>query len=241
MYKELKPRKELGRVIDTIWTFSGSRKAESFKILPDSCTDLIFNTNNNSAFVSGVMTHYQLQELGPDSNLIGLRFKVEKLGLLSVVPLDELKNQQLEIKEVLPNCDLFLLEQLNGCKSEQAKVQWVENFVQNTIVARSIDQDEEMLSIVEKIRRAKGNISVHGLVNSTSLSHRQMERRFKKCIGLTIKQFASIVRFDFSKKSISSGSDRSLQDIAFEYGYYDHAHMTHEYNRLAGENPSYFR
>ncbi len=42
-------------------------------------------------------------------------------------------------------------------------------------------------------------------------------------------------------KAISTNKNQSLLQIAFDGGYYDHAHMTHNFKQIAGANPSTFR
>jgi len=46
MYQEIKPSKGIDDVIDTIWAFSDYKSSENFKVLPDTCVDLIFDLNH---------------------------------------------------------------------------------------------------------------------------------------------------------------------------------------------------
>jgi AraC-like DNA-binding protein len=58
-------------------------------------------------------------------------------------------------------------------------------------------------------------------------------------IGISPKEYSNIVRFQYALSIIKkSGKNRSLSDIAFECGYYDHAHLTNEIKRNTGLSPS---
>ncbi len=241
MYKEIKPSIGLDKVIDSFWTFSGNKESESFKILPDSCTDLIFDFTKNKSFVSGVMTNYQFRKLAISSDIIGIRFRTENFGLMTKTPLTETKNLRIELKQVMPNYQSNILAQLNDFSSINDRIDSLENFVIKTISGLNKNEDLIILSIAESIRFSKGNINIQNLANSNFISLRQLERRFKNYIGLTIKEFSSIVRFNSAKTVISNLKKTSLLEIAFDMGFFDHSHMTNEFKRISGENPSHFR
>jgi AraC-like DNA-binding protein len=68
-----------------------------------------------------------------------------------------------------------------------------------------------------------------------------LERNFKKNIGISPKEFVNILRFQFALEKIKDNQlGKSLQDIAFESGYYDHAHLSNEIKRYTGLSPSQF-
>ncbi len=241
MYKEIKPSEELNNVIDSFWTFSNNKANENFKVLPDACTDLIFDLNQNKGFVSGVMTNYQLTELATESNLIGVRFKSEKFGSLSKIPLNETKNLRVELSQIFPSNNLNILNQLTDLESITDKVNFLENFITTSFKQNYQEKDHLILSVAHNIRLLKGIVNVGGIAKSFHISLRQLERRFKSYIGLTIKEFSNIVRFNNAKKAITTYTETTLLAIAFDMGFFDHSHMTNEFKRISGENPSYFR
>ncbi|WP_398358623.1 helix-turn-helix domain-containing protein [Sphingobacterium wenxiniae] len=68
-----------------------------------------------------------------------------------------------------------------------------------------------------------------------------MERNFKRFIGLSPKEYSNIIRFRNALNLIKkSNQNRSLLDIAFECGYYDHSHLANEIKRITGLPPSSF-
>ena len=98
-----------------------------------------------------------------------------------------------------------------------------------------------IFKIALEIRKFNGNIKLTELAKSNFISLRQLERRFKKYIGITLKEFSTIIRFNSTKHLIANNHKTSLLEIAFDMGYYDHAHLNTEFKRMAGENPSSFR
>jgi AraC-like DNA-binding protein len=241
MYQEIKQSEGLNNVIDSFWVFSNNKASENFKVLPDTCTDLIFDLNQNKGFVSGVMTNYQLKALATESNLIGVRFKTEKFSSLSKIPLNETKNLRVELSQIFPTNNLNTLNQLTDLETITGKVNFLENFITTSFKQNYQRQDHMILSVAQNIRSLKGIVNVGDLSKSYNISLRQLERRFKIYIGLTIKEFSNIVRFNNAKKAITSLTETSLLEISFDMGFFDHSHMNYEFNRISGENPSFFR
>ncbi len=241
MYQEIKPSRRLDNVIDSFWTFSSNKSRDKFKVLPDTCTDLIFDLKRNKSFLSGVMSSYQLLETTNETDLIGIRFKIENFGCLSKIPLDQTKNLRIELSQIFPVKDLDILNQLGDLETIMSKVNFLESFIETSIKENYERQDQMILSVVQNIRSFNGVVNVRDLAKSHHISLRQLERRFKSYIGLTVKEFSNIVRFKNAKKSIATSTETSLLEIAFDMGFFDHSHMTYEFKRISGENPSCFR
>ena len=70
------------------------------------------------------------------------------------------------------------------------------------------------------------------------ISLRQLERRFKTIVGVTMKEYHSIIRFNKAKDNIMENPNLSLLNIAFDNGYFDHSHLAKEVNKMSGLNPS---
>lgn len=241
MYQELKPSVKQSNLIDAFWTFSTAQFSESFKVFPDTCIDLIVDLSKNEAFVSGIMSNFQIRELASRSNLIGVRFKTESFGCLSKIPTHETKNLRIDFSQLFPNCEQNIVNQLINLESTADKISFLENFIATSFQKNYHRQDKLVLSVAAKIRSLKGCVDGRTIAKSNTISLRQLERRFKSYMGLTIKEFSSIVRFKNAKKMIQSSTETSLLNIAFDTGFFDHAHMNHEFNRISGENPSFFR
>jgi AraC-like DNA-binding protein len=99
----------------------------------------------------------------------------------------------------------------------------------------------------ERMVDSGGQISVDALAQGMHVSSRTLERIFKENVGIPPKEFLRIVRFQEVLKRLRQAggkdgtpapADESLLRIAFELGYYDHAHLTNEFKKYAGILPS---
>src|SRR5690606_22519282 len=96
-----------------------------------------------------------------------------------------------------------------------------------------------MQAIINDIDVSNGHIRVQDLSKRHFTTVRQVERYFKRNIGLTPKEYSNIIRFQNAMRLIKeSRLERSLSEIAFTCGYYDHAHLTNDIKRHTGMAPS---
>ena len=242
MYREIRPRPQFQSLIDCFWTFSqvGGR-AESFKILPDACSDIIFDLQREDRFFSGVMATFQYREVAGDAELLGIRFKTEIFSHFSKVPAIDYKNLTVDLQHILPANTYENLKCISKVSTVEKRIAFLEEVIGRLAMQESTSQDHLVRAVIEVIRARNGNVNVGGLAKLYFISLRQLERRFKNCTGLTIKEFASIVRFDASREMITKHRSLSLMEISFQMGFFDNAHMNCEFKRIAGENPSSFR
>ena len=88
--------------------------------------------------------------------------------------------------------------------------------------------------------RLNGNCNMERVAGSTCITLRQMERWYKKYVGLTPKQLSKILKFNYALTLIENKKyDETLLDIALKAGYYDHAHFSKEFKKIAGCTPSF--
>jgi AraC-like DNA-binding protein len=62
--------------------------------------------------------------------------------------------------------------------------------------------------------------------------------RFARDVGLTPKVFSRVQRFQAALRLARPRVSVDLADLAAAAGYFDQAHLTHEFTRLAGLSPA---
>jgi AraC-like DNA-binding protein len=94
----------------------------------------------------------------------------------------------------------------------------------------------EILWAWSRLGQARGSVSIQDLADDIGWSRRHFSERFRCEIGITPKTAARIFRFEHSCSLIKKNRP-SLAQVAFDCGYHDQAHMTREWNSLAGCTP----
>jgi len=243
IYNQVKPHSGLINYIDAFWAVEGvGEQLRKECILPDGCVDLIFNlgddckTGNGSltmqsgkTYLVGTMTTSQESFLNSQTKLMGVRFKPGAFSsFYNYAPLNQVTNKTIDFERALsPD-----INQLQQCP-----VSYLNNYFSDRIN----NQRNHLFPILKDIHTARGQVSIDELTKRNFVTARQLERNFNKYIGISPKEFVNIVRFQFALEKIKDNKQRkSLQDIAFECGYYDHSHLTNEIKRYTGLVPSQF-
>ena len=98
--------------------------------------------------------------------------------------------------------------------------------------------DELIFTALQRIRLSKGSLKIKDLADSLYISQDAFEKRFRKMVGTSPKQFSSIIRM----KSIvnQSPQKQTLSQITFEAGYFDQPHFNKDFKICTGLTPSEF-
>src|SRR5262249_19504837 len=79
--------------------------------------------------------------------------------------------------------------------------------------------------------------NVLGVTKETGLSRRRFAQLFREQIGITPKLYCRIHRFQSVLRQIASGAPVDSADVALAGGYYDQAHLNHEFHDFSGMSP----
>lgn len=218
-------------------TFSSHEPVEcaDYHILPDASGCFIFQEND-------VLRHdfwgpmSEIVVLKNDLNEASERFFVEFLpgGLYQSCGLAQrpfvnmraaissiAEELETELKEIYMACSTYdtLVEKLNAFFLKQRKKYVLSQRCQ--LVLSCIDQ-------------RKGDITLEELAAKTHVSTRQLSRDFEKYIGLTIKEYANIVRFHHTLTLIERDD---LTRSALQGGYFDQSHFNKVFKKITKTNP----
>jgi AraC-like DNA-binding protein len=242
-YLQLLPGDSLARYIDAYWTLTGKNSSIfTEKILPDGCVDIILNlgddffTDNsnflmkhNQAYLVGTMTRYKEIVRSGDTNLIGIRFKPGAFSFFyDFDSLHEIADRTIEF-------DKKSIPEINDNTSDIDIL--LNRFFDNKL-AISV-QRQSFGEIIADVERQKGQVTVAALARKYFTTTRQLERYFKMYVGISPKEYINFIRFQYAVNNIRDNCAKtSLLNIAFESGYYDHAHLSNEIKKYTGSTPS---
>ncbi|MEC3880333.1 helix-turn-helix transcriptional regulator [Parapedobacter sp. 10938] len=240
-YIKTTPYKELEPFINFYWELKGSELGEQWeRVFPDGCAGVVMNLGDNcltdsgsvtmefgKTYVVGAMTSFKDSFINSDTYLLGVCFRPATFSnfydyvsqhVLTNETVEFEKSSSFEVDKILRNP----FDYLNHFFSDRIK-----------------NKTNQLQAVINDIHSANGQISVCDLSKRHLTTVRQLERSFKKNIGVSPKEYSNIIRFQNALSIIrNSDENRSLLDIAFECGYYDHSHLTNEIKRNTGLVPS---
>jgi len=240
-YKKIKPYKELEPFIHFYWELKGNETEKQWeRVFPDGCAGILMNlgdqclTDNGSAvlefgktYVVGAMTSFKDSLIDTKTRLIGACLKPAAFAnFYSYTSQNILINNTVEFEKS---------NSFNVDKAFENPFMYFDHFFSGRIK----NKNNRLQSVINDIHSTNGQITIYALSKRHFTTVRQLERDFKKLIGLSPKEYSNIIRFQHALRVIKDANqDQSLLDIAFECGYYDHSHLSNEIKRNTGFSPS---
>jgi transcriptional regulator GlxA family with amidase domain len=82
-------------------------------------------------------------------------------------------------------------------------------------------------------------IDVQRIAEQLRVSRRQLERDFRRWLGVGLFEYARRRRFELAAEALRAGTP--ILQVAMTYGYADQSHLTHTTRRMMGCTPGVLR
>lgn len=220
------------------------------RILPNTSFALAFRYKGQVSYKSD-----NKQELLPTSTISGLRKSVRLIHYIKdsatiIVlfketgaraffnePLYELFEESISLDTFIKQHNIEIIEeQLAEAQNNIQRIAIVEQFLLSKLC--SYTPDKLILTAVKIIHSTKGAIKIKELADTLYISNDAFEKRFRKVVGTSPKQFSSIIRMETIIQQ--KQPTENLLDIAFNAGYYDQPHFNKDFKLFTGQTPIEF-
>jgi AraC-like DNA-binding protein len=154
-------------------------------------------------------------------------------------PAHALFNESVSLDYLVRQDVLSLLEdRLGYAENNSGRIAVAEAFLLQQLAGRSTAADSLVMAALQKIHQHQGNLSIKQLTASLYSSPDAFEKHFRKVVGTTPKQFASLVRMQsvIQHRSLLPG----LTSLALDAGYFDQSHFNKAFKQFTGLTPSDF-
>lgn len=252
MYQLGKPAAALAAYIEHYW-FVCARPGEPFEltvdVYVDARADLILNFGDPySRTVIGRAPEVQrasnldAQRLRPIRiaqqgavDVTGVRFHTGGLAPFVTAAVRAWSDRVVPIDEVFGPAILALEQALRVAADARDKAALLDAFflqrLQRSPALRLF------LALKAKIEAEAGLLRMDHLCDLGGVSIRQLDRLFRRYLGVSPKTFARVVRFQQALTLLKSPTERTLAEVAAACGYYDQPHFVREFKAYAGVVP----
>jgi AraC-like DNA-binding protein len=152
-------------------------------------------------------------------------------------PLHEFFGGMIALDDVWPRAEFRELEErLGEARTNEARAHLVDRYLCGRL--REQAPDPVVAAAVRSIQRRGGAIRIGALAKELGISQDPLEKRFRRVVGASPKQLASLLRFRRVVERYARGE--RLTTIAHEVGYFDQSHLIREFRAVTGESPERF-
>jgi AraC-like DNA-binding protein len=238
-YQEFPSAGALARYIECAWVLSpgsSGNPAPLERILPDGATDIVIAAGEGTA-VHAPAASFRLVPAGIAR--VGIRIRTGAAAIVLGCSPAELQSAAVPIRWLwgAPGAEL---EERLAAASHPALLAGLLKQALMRRLSDAADLDPVALGVVERLRRSPG-IAVRTLARDAGLCDRHLRRRFQRHVGMSIKRYARIVRFQSLLDTVRRQRRGALSPrwaaLACDHGYADQAHLIREVRALAGLTP----
>jgi AraC-like DNA-binding protein len=246
-----KPAFPLSQYVEFIWRTTNSRVAPSRqRVYPNGAMALVIHLNKPTAsyyFEDRVMTVGVPLLAGPysmsfhmdpseSSDVISVLFRPGAGRVFFPVPAQELHNNDVGLNELYPGEGSRLLDQLCSASSVHLQYRILERYLCRKLKYGAPVHPAVSYAIRE-LASEGGLRRVRQIQLDTGFSHTRFNQLFREQVGLTPKLFGRVRRFHALLGRIEKGLPLNWADLAADCGYFDQAHLIHDFRAFAGVTP----
>ncbi|MBA9072297.1 AraC-like DNA-binding protein [Flavobacterium gossypii] len=253
-YKLYSPNNRLSKYIRCYWSLDNLKDSTPHsreRIFPDGCIELIFNHGDlfvtynpkgeaevqPKSFIHGQLKKFiEVQGIGK-VGIFSIRFQPPGLQPFIDLPVSNLTEVFMEVSKIWKEGSL-LEEDMNRCQSNDERITVIENFLESRL--ENAPNNDDIERCVEEIIKSDGMISIEKLTEDLNTGKRHLERKFLSNVGLSLKLFSRIIRFNNALQLIENKDFRNFTNVAHDGGFYDQAHFIKDFKYFTGLNPKQY-
>lgn len=242
-YLEVLPCKALRPYIRCFWGTNGPitiEKSENEKsgiVTPDTCMDIIFYTNFTENIVTSrfcgindlTFENYANNNKKRMESTFAIRFYAWSAILFSEEDMSEVKNQFFDAGYHFSSITAMMEPKLFDTVTMEKNIKTAEDVLLNCL--HSERMNHSITDAVFQILNHRGNLKMGQIAKEIGLSDSQLERNFKKNIGISPKKLASLVRYQYLWNDIMFSKEFRVLDAVEKYGYSDQSHLLRDFKQ----------
>lgn len=255
LYRKHIPRPPLAAFIDSLWLYEGiNRPHARERRLPNGSLELVINLREDLIRVYDRHNHHQFQnfpgslvcgahseffviDADSQASVIGVHFKPGGAFPFFQFPVDELHNLHLSLDTPWGMAANDLRCHLLEARTPEEKFRILEQFLLAHAVLPLMHHPAVTYAL-EEFQHLPYSRAIADVTLQTGLSPKRFISVFSREVGLTPKLYCRVRRFQAALERIGQGQQVDWADIALTCGYFDQAHLIHDFQAFSGLNPS---
>ena len=249
-YQIVSPHRQLSDLVQCFWALEsapGETMPNEYFLMADNCLEFIFQYGGGFRSYAAESTRVRIQHsiydkfsVGKKVGFFGVRLYPHAVNQLFGIPANELVNLVLDFATLFKQEGQDLSDQMYNASNTAERVVLISEFL--TRSAWLNKKGDPVTQFVRQVIASEGQMDISRMWQSSGLSIKQFERRFKAVAGFPPKYFARICRFQSAKNKYNATRRVRMTDLAYLCDYYDQPHFNKEFMEFSGVKPlNYFR
>jgi AraC-like DNA-binding protein len=234
------PERPLSDFVAVLWYSEEWKPQHRERHMPDGSAGILVSLQDGKSGANGIVSgprseSFVISASDTPNTLIGAQFTHGGAAVFFDVPLSDLRNTHAPLDEVVGPSSAVLREQLLELRTPDQRLDLFESWLAKRLRGRS-GPEPAIAWAVRRLQRPHTRVA--DVAADIGRSSRWFIDRFASDVGLTPKVFSRVQRFQAALRCAHRHASVNLADLAASAGYFDQAHLSHEFTMLAGMSPS---
>ncbi|MEJ7643113.1 MAG: helix-turn-helix domain-containing protein [Chryseolinea sp.] len=255
-YQTFPPHRDLDSVVKCYWTLEADAEEnpQRQRIVPDGCIEMAFILGDNiKRYIEGdkfilqpramilgqTIEPFYIEPTGC-VNSFAARFYPYGFAAFVTTPIKSLANKETPLELLFGERGAKELEnKIIKATSTPRRIEIIEDFLLNKFSIGATIAGV-VKSTVDTMLSTKGSQPIGAILKEDLTKRRQLERKFRKQIGISPKQLGKVIRLQAALKMLINCESENLTRIAYDSEYYDQAHFIKDFKEFTGTTPKAF-
>lgn len=212
--------------------------SENYTLMPNACgtISIAFDGANVIAELWGASASPVMLGKEPSDYKVLLLIQLTPIGLFQIT--GQSQAEFTDKRLLLEDVDSKLFKALHDVFLMSRNTQELANACEQAFARRMEKQivSDAVLLATKTISDIHGQIMVNEVARQACYSERQLNRLFQTQIGMNVKNYTRIIRFDYVLDHIQA-SPCFLTTLSQQAGYFDQAHFDKDFKAFSGVTP----
>lgn len=253
-FQNYQPGFPLSEFVESIWSMSHSGVPSSLqRVCPTGAMELVIHLAERTMtfyideasqtvrapLIAGPYSKSFLVDLSDFTAVLGVRFRPGAARLFFPVRADELHNLDIPLDDLFPKDAARMVDQLSSVHDFAAQCRVIEKYLKDKL-RYGVPLHPAVQHAVSEFLREPGMRAIADVQSETGLSHTRFIQLFRESVGMTPKLFCRVRRFSSVLHRLEKGLPVSWAALAADCGYFDQAHLIHDFRAFSGITPLEF-
>jgi AraC-like DNA-binding protein len=244
MLVSCRPAEPVASRIEVMWRYDGQTTGAHREIVvPNGRLQVMINLASGQGGVCGFQSHHTVVDTASIPPVVGIVFRPGGARGLFGLGVDDFQNKTVFLEDVWGVRARELQNRVLEARDSETQFRILESGIRAAMAQvgdRRLELHPAVAHALEELRRRAHIQSVIELARDSGLSRRRFSQLFAEQVGTTPKLFCRLQRFLQIVKLTKQGGETDWADVALAGGYFDQAHMAHEFQEFSGLSPSRF-
>jgi AraC-like DNA-binding protein len=254
IFRHLTPGPPLDAFVSLIWFYEGFAKPHSKeRMMPTGAMSMVINLVEDrirtydqndprkmrevsGSVLVGAHSEHFIIDTAEQLGVVGVEFKPGGAFPFFRPPAEEIANQHVPLDALWDRFADELREQVLEARTPEQKLHILERTLLARLAKPLVRHRAVYFALAEFGRDPL--LSVSEISQRVGLSRRRFTQLFQDEVGLAPKVFSRVRRFQCAVKKIYAAKTMDWADFALACGYYDQAHLIHDFTRISGLTPN---